>query len=89
MQRPIETGRSIHPSAEAKRTDGGYPAFRVLARPKIDERARPSELADDGKRVAPWPHRNAAGIFNVGRDVRQQSSRFSVVALLANLWRPF
>jgi hypothetical protein len=90
MQRPIETGRSIHPNAEAKRTAGEYPAFRMLTRPsKIDERARPHELADDVQWAAPRPHRSAVRMFSAGRDVRQHSSRFSVVALLANLWRPF
>jgi hypothetical protein len=90
MRHPIETGRSLQPKAEAKRTAGDYPAFRMLARPsKIDERARLREPANDVKRAAPWPHRNAARMFSAGRDVRQHSSRFSVVALLANLWRPF
>ncbi len=90
MQRPIETGRSVHPSAEVKPTVGDCPALRVLTRPsKIQERARPRELADDGKRAARWPHRKAARMFSAGRDVGQHSSRFSVVALLANLWRPF
>ena len=90
MRHPVETGRSVHPKAEARRTAGEFPAFRMLTRPsKIDERARLREPANDVKRAAPWPHRNAARMFSVGRDVRQHSSRFSVVALLANLWRPF
>jgi hypothetical protein len=90
MRHPIETGRSLQPKAEAKRTAGDYPAFRMLARPsKIDERARLREPANDVKRAARWPQRNAARMLSAGRDIRQHSSRFSVVALLATLWRPF
>jgi len=62
----------------------------MLTRPsKIDEHARLREPANDANRAAPWPHRNAARMFRAGRDVRQHSGRFSVLALLANLWRPF
>jgi hypothetical protein len=90
MRHPIESGRFVHPKAEATRTAGEYPGFRMLARPsKIDERARLREPANDANRAAPCPHRNAARMFSAGRDVRQHSSGFSVVALLANLWRPF
>ena len=90
MRHPIETGRSVQAKAEAKRTAGDCPVFRMPTRPsKFDQRARLREPANDVKRAAPWPHRNAARMFSAGRDVRQHSSRFSVVALLANLWRPF
>ena len=47
-------------------------------------------FAADGLKQAPGgPRRNAIKMMREGRDARQPSSRFSVVALLANLWRPF
>jgi hypothetical protein len=70
--------------------------------PTIDESTRPRERAamggqeacagapaDDSKPVAHWLHRNAIKMYPVSRYALQYSGRFSVVALLARLWRPF
>jgi hypothetical protein len=71
--------------------------------PKIDESTRPREraamggqevragaLADDAKRqVVHRLHRNAVRMYPASRYAGQHSGRFSVVALLARLWRPF
>jgi hypothetical protein len=45
--------------------------------------------ANDVKQAARWPHHRAIKMFRAGRYARQHASQFSVVALLANLWRPF
>ncbi len=64
--------------------------------PKIDERkdrggqeARTGSPADDAKQAAHRLHRNVIKMYPVSRHARQHSGRFSVVALLARLWRPF
>jgi hypothetical protein len=70
--------------------------------PKIDESTRPREravvggqearagaLADDAKQAVHRLHRNAVGMYPASRYAGQHSGRFSVVALLARLWRPF
>ena len=89
MRDPIETGWSVQPRAEARQKPGECLAFRMPPRlPKIDASTQPWELADDVEQ-ARWPHRNVIKMFRAGRCARQQSSRFSVVALLASLWRPF
>jgi hypothetical protein len=45
--------------------------------------------ADDAKQAAHRLHRNAIKMYTVSRHARRYSGRFSVVALLARLWRPF
>jgi hypothetical protein len=67
--------------------------------PKIDESALPRERADVdrvidlhlGKDRGEQEARagKAINMYPVSRRARQHSSRFSVVALLARLWRPF
>ncbi len=56
---------------------------------KIDKSTSPREPADDAKQVARRLHRGAIKMYTVSRHARQYSGRFSVVALLARLWRPF
>ncbi|HTB37532.1 MAG TPA: hypothetical protein VK777_10610 [Reyranella sp.] len=55
----------------------------------LESRLHAGFPANDVPQVARWPHRPVTKVFRAGRRVRQHSSRFSVVALLANLWRPF
>jgi phosphate uptake regulator len=57
--------------------------------PKIDESTSPREPADDAKQAAHRLHRRAIKMYAVSHPARQYSGRFSVVALLARLWRPF
>jgi hypothetical protein len=44
---------------------------------------------DDTKQAAHRLHRPAIKMYAVSRHARQYPGRFSVVALLARLWRPF
>ena len=44
---------------------------------------------DDAKQAARWLHRNAIKMYPASRYAWQHSGRFSVVALLACLWRSF
>jgi hypothetical protein len=44
---------------------------------------------DDAKQAARWLHRTAIKMYPASRYAWQHSSRFSVVAVLACLWRPF
>jgi len=71
----------------------GFASNRLFRRPtflpKIDESTSPREPADDAKQVARRLHRNAIKTYTVSCPARQYSGRFSVVALLARLWRPF
>ena len=104
MRDPVETGQSAHPKARAKQRLGEYSALRMSTRlAAIDESTPPrgpAVVIDDllesrlhagfpANDVTHWPHRHVTKVFRAGRRVRQHSSRFSVVALLANLWRPF
>jgi hypothetical protein len=57
--------------------------------PKIDESTSPREPADDAKQAVHRLHRSAIKMYAVSCPARQNSGRFSVVALLARLWRPF
>ena len=70
--------------------------------PKIDESTLPREWAavggqetragapaDDAKQAAHRLHHNAIKMYPASRYAWQHSGRFSVVALLARLWRPF
>ena len=70
--------------------------------PKIDESTLPREraamggqearagaLADDAKQAMHRLHRNAVKMYPASRYAWQHSGRFSVVTLLARLWRPF
>ena len=57
--------------------------------PKIDESTSPREPANDAKQAAHRLHRSAIKMYAVSCPARQNSGRFSVVALLAHLWRPF
>ncbi len=57
--------------------------------PKIDESTLPRERAAVGGQEAHRLHRNAIKMYPVSRHALQHSGRFSVVALLARLWRPF
>jgi hypothetical protein len=57
--------------------------------PKIDESTSPREPADDATQAAHRLHRRAIKMYAVSHPARQYSGRFSVVALLARLWRPF
>jgi hypothetical protein len=52
--------------------------------PKIDESTLPRERAAVGGQEA-----RAIKMYLVSRHALQHSGRFSVVALLARLWRPF
>jgi hypothetical protein len=59
--------------------------FRVpTLLPKNDESTLPRERAAVGAQEA-----NTIKMYSVSRHARQHSGRFSVVALLAHLWRPF
>ena len=59
--------------------------------PQNDESTLPSAgaPADDATQAAHRSHRNAIKMYPVRRYAWQHSDRFSVVALLARLWRPF
>jgi hypothetical protein len=70
--------------------------------PKIDESILPREravvggqearagaAADDAKQAAHRLYRNAIEMYPVSRYALQHSGRFSIVGLLARLWRPF
>jgi hypothetical protein len=57
--------------------------------PKIEESTSPREPADDAKQAAHRLHRSAIKMYTVSCPAGQNSGRFSVVALLAHLWRPF
>ena len=87
--RPIETGRSSTKSG----------AKRRLASTRLFECRRACPRLTSARRRATGRRREAGGalgcivsaikMFAVSRHARQYSSRFSVVALLARLWRPF
>jgi hypothetical protein len=57
--------------------------------PKIDETTSPRDPANDAKQAAHRLHRGTIKMYALSRPARQDSGRFSVVALLARLWRPF
>ena len=59
--------------------------------PQNDESTLPSAgaPADDATQAAHRLHRRAIKMYAVSHPARQYSGRFSVVALLARLWRPF
>ena len=64
--------------------------------PRIDERkdrggqeARAGSPADDAKQAAHRLHRSVIKMYPVSCYARQHSGRFSIVGLLARLWRPF
>jgi hypothetical protein len=53
------------------------------------QEARAGFPVDDAKQAARWLHRTAIKMYPASRYAWQHSGRFSVVALLACLWRPF
>jgi hypothetical protein len=53
------------------------------------QEARAGFPVDDAKQAARWLHRNAIKMYPASRYAWQHSGRFSVVTLLACLWRPF
>jgi hypothetical protein len=60
-----------------------------LGKDRGGQEARAGAPADDAKQAAHRLHRSAITVYPVSRHARQHSGRFSVVALLARLWRPF
>ena len=60
-----------------------------LRKDRGGQEARAGFPVDDPKQAARWLHRNAIRMFPASRYAWQHSSRFSVAALLACLWRPF
>jgi hypothetical protein len=60
-----------------------------LGKDRGGQEARAGAPADDAKQAAHRRHRSAIKMYAVSRHARQHSGRFSVVALLARLWRPF
>jgi hypothetical protein len=60
-----------------------------LGKDRGGHEARAGVPADDAKQAAHRLHRSAIKVYPVSRHARQHSGRFSVVALLARLWRPF
>jgi hypothetical protein len=53
------------------------------------QEARAGAAADDAKQAAHRLYRNAIEMYPVSRYALQHSGRFSIVGLLARLWRPF
>ena len=51
--------------------------------------ARAVFAAADAKPAARWLHRTAVRMFPASRYAWRHSSRFTLVAVLARLWRPF
>ena len=60
-----------------------------LRKERGGQEARAGFPVDDAKQAARWLHRNAIKMYPASRYAWQHSGRFSVVALLACLWRPF
>jgi hypothetical protein len=73
--------------------DDGLDVDRVinlhLRQDRGGQEARAGFPVDDAKQAARWLHRNAIKMYPASRYAWQHSGRFSVVALLACLWRPF
>jgi hypothetical protein len=80
MRDPVEIGRSARGEALGMGTTPIAPMPTLL--PRIDRRTLPRELAVvvDSAAIKMYP---------ASRYAWQHSSRFSVVAVLACLWRPF
>ena len=75
---------NLREQAMRNRSLASHRLFRLLILlPQNDESTLP---ADDATHR---PHRNAIKMYPVSRYAWQHSDRFSVVALLARLWRPF
>jgi hypothetical protein len=60
-----------------------------LRKARGGQEARAGFPVEDAKQAARWLHRNAIKMYPASRYAWQHSRRFSVVALLACLWRPF
>jgi hypothetical protein len=71
----------------------GLASSRLFRRPtllpKIDESTSPREPVDDARQAAHRLHRSVIKMYPVSCYARQHSGRFSIVGLLARLWRPF
>ena len=77
--------------ARLPRIEKGTPRPRlvVVIGGLVEGRMHRAFPPDDVKRVMRWPHRKAIKMLRTGREARQHASRFSVVSVLATLWRPF
>jgi hypothetical protein len=73
----------------ACRADGDRVVDLHRGKDRDGQEARAGAAAGNAKQVAYRLHRNAIKMYPVSRYALQHSGGFSVVALLARLWRPF
>jgi hypothetical protein len=85
---PPEIDESTLPCERAVVVDGLVES-RIAYRADVDRVIDLHLGKDRGGQAAHRLHRSAIKMYTVNRHARQYSGRFSVVALLARLWRPF